>query len=162
MDAISNKALIIGVGLFITIAITSGILMIVSSMKDVYQQVYETDTSINGMFDEFSAFEDERADNSGEKWTTIDLLNTANKYKDRKATAATNQNRIGVIVKENNTEMNNEAGINNLKSRLGILDESITNINLGNVRKYNWVSLQRDGDEYHNIIITFYTTPKPV
>lgn len=75
MDNITNKALIIAVGIFVTIAITSGILVTINEMKVVYQKVYETDTSITSRFDEFDTY-----DNTVK--TGIDLLNTANKYLD--------------------------------------------------------------------------------
>ena len=46
MDSITNKALIIAVGIFITISITSGILFVINAMRDVYQDVYQTDISL--------------------------------------------------------------------------------------------------------------------
>lgn len=73
MDSITNKALIIAVGVFVTIAITSGILLTINQMKDIYSKVYETDTNITNRFDEFDAYE------NAEK-TGIEVANAFSKY----------------------------------------------------------------------------------
>lgn len=104
MDNITNKALIIAVGIFVTIAITSGILVSINEMKDIYSKVYETDTSITSRFDEFDSY-----DNTTK--TGIDLLNTANKY----------MKSSTVTVKLNNNDIKNS----------DLLDESIVG---GNVK----------------------------
>ncbi len=73
MDNITNKALIIAVGIFVTIAITSGILASINEMKDIYKQVYETDTSITSRFSEFDKYD-------GTIMNGIDLYNAVKKY----------------------------------------------------------------------------------
>lgn len=75
MDEISNKAISIGVAVFITIAIASGIFYVINQMKNIYEQVYETNISIQSSFSEFEAY-----DNT-EK-TGIDIINVIKKYKD--------------------------------------------------------------------------------
>lgn len=75
MDEISNKALLIGVGLFVTIIITSGVLYTLGEMKNIYSQVYETNISLQDVFSEY-----EQYDNTTK--TGIDVLNTMKKYKE--------------------------------------------------------------------------------
>lgn len=75
MDYMSNKALLIGVGLFVTIIITSGVIFTVNKARNVYKRVYETNTQIEANFDEYDAYE------NSEK-TSLEMLNTAKKYRD--------------------------------------------------------------------------------
>lgn len=75
MEYMSNKALIIAVSLFVTMAIASAVLLIVNQVMSVYKEVYETDTLIQSSFDEFDAYD------STVK-TKLDLLNVAKKYID--------------------------------------------------------------------------------
>lgn len=75
MNYMSNKALLIGVGLFVTIVITSGVIFTVNQARNVYKRVYETNTQIEANFDEYDAYE------NSEK-TSLDMLNTAKKYRD--------------------------------------------------------------------------------
>ncbi len=73
MNVVINKAVVIGVAIFITVAITSAIFVSIGLMRDVYSDVYETDVTISSGFSEFDQY-----DNT-EK-TGLDLLNTLNKY----------------------------------------------------------------------------------
>lgn len=73
MDNITNKAIIIAVGIFVTIAITSGILTSINEMKNIYQKVYETDTSITSRFSEFDKYD-------GTEVTGIEFANAVKKY----------------------------------------------------------------------------------
>ncbi len=73
MESSANKALTIGVAVFITIMITSAILFILGRMQDVYSKVYETDISIQNQFDEFDSF-----DNTTK--TGIETLNAIKEY----------------------------------------------------------------------------------
>ena len=73
MESVTNKALVIAVGIFITIAITSGILFVISAMKDVYEDVYETDISLTSKFSEFDKFDNTEV-------TGLDIANALNKY----------------------------------------------------------------------------------
>lgn len=99
MDEISNKALLIGVGLFITIIITSGVFYVLSQMKDIYSQVYETNISLQDMFSEYDQY-----DNTNK--TGIDLYNTVKKYR----------NNSLVIIKVGNAVQDKETFISNNSS----------------------------------------------
>lgn len=74
MDEISNRALLIGMGVFVTIIITSGVFYALNQMKVVYSQVYETNISLQDMFGEYEEY-----DNTTK--TGIDILNTMKKYR---------------------------------------------------------------------------------
>ncbi len=73
MESVTNKALVIAVGIFITIAITSGILFVISAMRNVYEDVYETDISLTSKFSEFDKFDNTQV-------TGLDIANALNKY----------------------------------------------------------------------------------
>lgn len=73
MENSTNKAIVIAVGIFVTVAITSGILFSINEMKNIYSQVYETDTSITSRFSEFDAFD-------GTVVTGVDVINAVKKY----------------------------------------------------------------------------------
>lgn len=74
MSDISNKALIIAVSLFITISITSSILLIMSHFKDIYAEVEKTDINIGNRFTEFDKYDNTTL-------TGLDVKNTIKKYK---------------------------------------------------------------------------------
>lgn len=74
MEEMSSKAINIGVALFITIIIISGVFYVINQVKTIYGQVYETNTSIQDRFSEFDQF-----DNT--KKTGIDVLNAVKKYR---------------------------------------------------------------------------------
>ena len=73
MDNSANKALTIGVAVFLTIMITSAILFILGRMQEVYSRVYETDISIQNQFDEYDAFDSTTK-------TGIEVYNAVKKY----------------------------------------------------------------------------------
>lgn len=73
MNTVTNKAIVIAVGIFITIAITSAILTSINLMRQVYADVYETDITISSGFQEFDVYD-------GTTKTGLDLLNALNKY----------------------------------------------------------------------------------
>jgi len=73
LDEISSQAISIAVGVFVTIAIVSGVFYVINEMKVIYEQVYETDISIQSSFSEF-----EQYDNTVK--TGIDVLNVVKKY----------------------------------------------------------------------------------
>ena len=77
MDFMANKAIMIAVSIFITLAIASGVLMIINNIQLIYGQVYETDTSITNQFSEFDKF-----DNSD--LLGIDIENAIRKYQGNK------------------------------------------------------------------------------
>lgn len=73
MGGLANRVLTIAVGVFVTIMITSSVLLILNQMKDIYAQVYATDVSIQSQFDEFDAY-----DNSIK--SPIDIANAMKRY----------------------------------------------------------------------------------
>lgn len=77
MDEISNKAINIGVAIFITIIITSSVIYVINQIKVIYEQVYETDVSIQSSFNEFDEYD-------GNDKTGIDVINAAKKYIEKK------------------------------------------------------------------------------
>lgn len=76
MDENANKALAIGAAVFITIAIASGAIYSIEQIKQIYKQVYETDTSLSNRFSEFDQYV------NTEK-SYVDVINTIKKYSNR-------------------------------------------------------------------------------
>ena len=74
MSEISNRAIVIAVGVLVTIAITSSVLMVMGYFKDIYSEVKNTDISLRKMFNEFDPFD-------GTEITGLDILNGYNKYR---------------------------------------------------------------------------------
>ncbi len=68
-----NRALTLGVGIFVTLILVSGIITIFTQMRDIYGNVNKSNTSLLSSFDEFSQY------NYTEK-TGLDVINCANKY----------------------------------------------------------------------------------
>ena len=102
MDSSANKALTIATAVFVTIIITSGVLFSISQMKNIYEQVYETDISIQNRFSEYEAYD-------GTTKTGIDVINAAKKYRD--------SNLVEVYVRYD--RINTTTQINRLDSKLG-------------------------------------------
>lgn len=126
MSALSNKAIIIAVGLFVTIAITSGILYTVSQIKNIYKGVYETDISITRGFDEYDKY-----DNT--VLTGIDMLNAANKY----------VNSPMVTVKENDTVLNTAVQVSYIKDRLDSIASLEYNAKLERINDYIIITFKK-------------------
>jgi len=101
LDSATNKMLMIGVGIFITIIITSGVLAIVTQIKNIYADVYNLDTNLGSRFDEFTRYDD--TDKTG-----LDMINAANKYYENPL----------VIVEYNGRELNNQEGIEYLTEQV--------------------------------------------
>ncbi|MDD2375952.1 MAG: hypothetical protein PHD15_01680 [Clostridia bacterium] len=74
MDFLPTKALIIGVGITVSLAITSAILFTLNQLTFIYQDVYKTDISIKDLFVEFSKDETPTV-------TGLEVYNIAKKYK---------------------------------------------------------------------------------
>lgn len=130
MDEITNKALTIGVAIFITIAITSGLLIVIDQIKNIYGQVYRTDISLQSSFSEFDAYD------NIEK-TGIEIINAIKKYKDNPAVIVQLSNTSGIYatysgasdVKKNNwgkyteyvnyVQTGDEAGLKSFLTQIG-------------------------------------------
>lgn len=106
MGEAANKALMFGVGVFITVIIISGIMFIFSQMQEIYKQVGTTDTTIASRFGKYSSY-----DNT--KVTGLEVINCANKYYKENL----------VVVTYNGFEVNTDSGLN-------YLDEQYNNGNL--------------------------------
>ena len=100
MGESANRALMFGVGIFVTVIIISGIMFIFSQMKGVYKQVNSTDTSITARFGKFASYDNTEV-------TGLDVINCANKYYKENL----------VVVEYNGFSVNDENGINYLNDQ---------------------------------------------
>lgn len=119
MENSTSKAIMIGVGIFVTVAITSGILFSINQMKDIYSKVYETDTSITSRFSEYDAFD-------GTTVTGVDVINAISKYKDLVVSVVNTS--IPARTSENFEEAMNDFYTYKFSSELVINQEKVTGI----------------------------------
>lgn len=105
MEDSVSRAIMFGVGIFITLIITSGVIGIFSQMKNIYADVDKTNTTITSRFGEFA-----RYDNT--TLTGMDVINTANRFY--------NDNLVTVVV--SSVEVNTEAGLQYLN---GLYDSGV-------------------------------------
>lgn len=101
MDNTINKALMIGVSLFVTVIIATSVIGVVNQIKKVYAGISNTDTSISSRFGEFTKYEETNR-------TGLDMINAANKYYDNNL----------VIVEYNGNILNNDTGLDYLANEL--------------------------------------------
>lgn len=94
-----NKAIMIGVGLFVTVIIISGIMFVFSQMQEIYKHVDDTDTSITSKFGKYASYDNTTI-------TGLDMINCANKY----------YNNNEVVVVYRNLQLNTQEGIEYLNS----------------------------------------------
>lgn len=80
MDEISTRAVVIGVNIFVTIAIITILVTMFFQMTEIYGVVNRVDTSIHEMFDDVYSMYD------GKVETGIGLLNAIKKYEDNNDT----------------------------------------------------------------------------
>ena len=116
MDEISNKALSIGIAIFITVIIASGVFYVISQIKDIYGQVYNTDIALQNSFSEFDSY-----DNT--KKTGIDVLNAVKKYLDNPYVVI---NINGINIDETSafyTNYKNKVNTDDLDNFLSLLGE---------------------------------------
>lgn len=73
MDYATNKAIMIAVGIFITLTIASAIFVTINQVKGIYGYIYKTDVSLKNKFGEFDMY-------NGVTMTGLDMLNTVKKY----------------------------------------------------------------------------------
>ena len=142
MDEISNKALLIATGLFVTLIITSSVLFIIDQIKNIYSQVYETNISLQDRFNEFEEY-----DNTTK--TGIDVLNTVKKYRD------VNNVNIVVIKDKNKDTLDTvdlkKMYIDNNSLDGGKLDEK----KLQDISKIVYVSTMQLNEDTGFVTITF-------
>ena len=96
-----NRAIMLGVGIFVTMLIASGVLFIFSQMQEVYSQVGNSDTSISSRFGEFAMYDNTVV-------TGLGIINCANKYY--------NDNLI--VVELNGRVLNVDTGIQYLNDQV--------------------------------------------
>ncbi len=101
MDSAMNKALTVGVGIFITLIIVTGVFAVITQINNIYAQVYNLDTNLNSRFDEFTKYDN--ADKTG-----VDMINAANKF----------YNENLVIVEYNGRKLNDDSGLEYLEIQL--------------------------------------------
>lgn len=121
MENSTSKAIMIGVGIFVTVAITSGILFSINQMKDIYSKVYETDTSITSRFSEYDAFD-------GTTVTGVDVINAISKYKDLVSVNTSIPVRTEYINDKKFEEAMNDFYTYKFSSELVINQEKVTGI----------------------------------
>ncbi len=93
-----NKAIGLGVGIFITLLIVSGVITIFSQMQQIYSNVSNTDTNVTTRFGKFAMYDNTEI-------TGLDLVNCANKY----------YNENLVVVYYSGRDLNNADGVNYLQ-----------------------------------------------
>ena len=107
MGESASKALMFGVGIFVTMMIASGVIGVFSQMQEIYKQVDSTDTSITSRFGKFAMYDNTTL-------TGLEVINCANKYYDE----------TFVVVSYQGAEVNNIDGITYLQEQnnLGFLN----------------------------------------
>jgi len=73
MSENTNRALMFGVGIFVTLIIVSGIITIFTQMRQIYSDVNKVNTSLISSFDEYTQYENTQK-------TGLEVINCANKY----------------------------------------------------------------------------------
>lgn len=73
MDSLVNKPFLIGTAIFITLAITTGIILVFNSVFGIYQGVYNTEIGIKSKFGDYAMY-----DNT--VMSGLELYNTVKKY----------------------------------------------------------------------------------
>ena len=101
MGDAANQAISLGVGIFITLLIASGVIFIFSQMQDVYSEVSATDTNIAAQFGEYAMYDNTTL-------TGLEVINCANKY----------YNENMVVVSYMGRDVNNVDGIQYLEQQL--------------------------------------------
>lgn len=94
MGETASKAIMFGVGVFVTIIIATSIFSLFSQMKNIYSEVGSTNTNIMKEFGEYPMYNNTEV-------TGLDVINCANKYYDEDL----------VVVSYNGEQLNNQAGI---------------------------------------------------
>lgn len=101
MGDAANQAISLGVGIFVTLLIASGVIFIFSQMQDVYSEVSATDTNIAAQFGEYAMYDNTTV-------TGLEVVNCANKY----------YNENFVVVNYMGRDVNNAEGIQYLEQQL--------------------------------------------
>lgn len=98
MGESANRAIMLGVGMFITIIIASSIFSLFSQAKSVFSQVGKTNTDIMKGFGEYPMY-------NNTQLTGLDVINCANKYYEDNS----------IIVVYDGRQINDESGLEYIK-----------------------------------------------
>ena len=131
MGEAASRAISLGVGIFVTLLIASGVIFIFSQMQEVYSQVSSTDTNIAAQFGEYAMYDNTTI-------TGLEVINCANKY----------YNENSVVVNYMGRDVNNVNG-------LQYLDEQLNNGTLSYDQKYLSIIEEVEYDGVMKIKITF-------
>ena len=74
MDFIGTKTIYIGAAIFITLAITTAVLITFNQITQIYSKVYKTDVGIKEEFHEFTMYQNT-------EMTGLEMYNTVRKFK---------------------------------------------------------------------------------
>ena len=81
MDFVTSKAMLVAVGVFVTIIITSGIFVILGYVLDIYGNIAKLDYASLAEIDEFSRYNVTIGDGTNGTLYGYEILNMINKYK---------------------------------------------------------------------------------
>lgn len=131
MGEAANRAISLGVGIFVTLLIASGVIFIFSQMQEVYSQVSSTDTNIAAQFGEYAMYDNTTV-------TGLEVINCANKY----------YNENFVVVSYMGRDVNNLDGIQ-------YLEQQLNNGSLSYEQKYSSIIEEVEYDGVMKTRITF-------
>ncbi|MDD2627416.1 MAG: hypothetical protein PHR25_02630 [Clostridia bacterium] len=97
MDEISTRAIIIGVAIFVTMFITTVVILEFTHIREIYKNVGETDVSLESKLDELNKYKD-----SINEFNGLDVRNTVEKYKNNKTIEVCINNGGGYICSDIN------------------------------------------------------------
>lgn len=104
MDYITSRVFVIGVGIFMTLAIVTGVILVLSQVNEVYNAVENTNTSIIAEYDNIYSQYGESTLN------TVGLLNTLRKYEE--------ESDIHVLATFNNSEEATAQSITDVEQKI--------------------------------------------
>lgn len=153
MEWISGRSIYIGVGIFVVLAIATGVILSFNKVGEIYGRVATTQISIKDKFNNvYSMYSD--ASLNG-----VELLNTIKRYEDDKTIVVNYIGRetILAVVDENSTNDNNTETkllpISNSKREVTILKEFMETKHLGFAYENMYsVKVEKDANK---IIINF-------
>ncbi len=94
MGESASKAMMLGIGMLVTLVIASSIFSLFSQMRNIYNQVGNTNTDIMKGFGDYPMYNNTEV-------TGLDVINCANKYCDE----------MFVVVSYSDQQINTQAGI---------------------------------------------------
>ena len=101
MDFVTSKAMLVAVGVFVTIIITSGIFVILGYVLDIYGNIAKLDYASLAEIDEFSRYNVTIGDGTNGTLYGYEILNMINKYK--------NDSEVEIVKQKGTTPEKNKA-----------------------------------------------------